>query len=198
MLRKISLAISSMALVFSALSGLAAAHAVVSPDKASIGSTETFTLRVPNERKVATIALRVVVPDGVESVTPYVKSGWSVDVKYDGSIPKEINWTGGSIPVGMVDGFDFRAQMPRKAGYINWKAYQTYEDGTVVSWDKAATEPSDDENETTGPYSTTNVVDDLSDKTETSKSSDNTLPIIASLLAVLFSIVAIQRSAGKN
>ena len=82
----------------------------------------------------------------------------------------EITWTGGSIPAGQRDDFFFSAQVPAKESSIQWKAYQTYENGDVVSWDqnpadlKNMTDDEKEEAEKTGkgPYSETAIINDLS------------------------------------
>ena len=70
-----------------------------------------------------------------------------------------ITWSGNEIVAGFRDGFTFSAQVPEKITELQWKAYQTYADGTVVSWDKqsegdghATSEPN------SGPFSVTKVV----------------------------------------
>jgi uncharacterized protein YcnI len=127
-------------------------------------------MSVPNEKDNPTTALRLVIPDGLTSVSPTVKPGWTISVKKDGEGEEakvtEISWTGGSIPAEQRDDFTFSAKTPSTEGELHWKAYQTYQSGVTVSWDmdpnapKPSAAPGDDEGGTT-PYSITKVVNDL-------------------------------------
>jgi uncharacterized protein YcnI len=140
-----------------AVAGLASAHAVVHPSQVGVGSFQTFDLGIPVEKAMPTTAIKLVIPDGLQYVSPNVKPGWKINVVKSGTgmdaVVTEINWTGGSIPAGQRDDFIFSAKVPSQAGTLPWKAYQTYSDGSVVSWDK--TPPADT------PYSQTAIVNDL-------------------------------------
>lgn len=143
------------------------AHVVVKPGETNVASWQTFSVGVPNEKDSATISLRLVLPSGLKSVSPNVKPGWKVDVKKTGegesAQATEITWTGGSIPAGQRDDFLFSAQVPAEETTLKWKAYQTYQNGIVVSWDQEPQqkEEKDDDMSNSGPYSQTKIVDDL-------------------------------------
>lgn len=139
---------------FVLLAHVASAHVVVSPKEVGIGKFQTFTVGVPVEKEVATTGLRLVVPEGLNYVTPNVKPGWRVEVKKEPVMKdgkqvmsedgdekvervSEISWAGGQIPAGQRDEFLFSAQTPSAAGALAWKAYQSYADGSVVAWDAA-------------------------------------------------------------
>ncbi|HEV8600974.1 MAG TPA: YcnI family protein, partial [Patescibacteria group bacterium] len=159
----------------------ASAHVVVKPNSAGIGAFQTFTMGVPSEKPMATVGMRLMIPEGLNFITPNVKSGWKVEVKKtktgdqvkddDGMMVdeeriSEIDWTGGSIPEGQRDEFVFSAQVPATETTLQWKAYQTYADGSVVSWDKSVAEqPKNAQGKSDysqfGPYSQTQVIDDL-------------------------------------
>lgn len=147
----------------------AAAHVVVKPNTAGVGAYTTFTVAVPVEKETPTIGVRLVIPEGVESVMPNVKPGWKIDIKKTGegedAKVTEIVWTGGSIPTGQRDEFMFSAKTPAKPTQVAWKAYQTYTNNVVVAWDadpKAEKSHDAATAEQSGPYSVTKVVDDLS------------------------------------
>jgi len=116
------------------------AHVVVSPSTASGGSYQTFSVGVPSERDATTVGLRLVIPEGVESIRPNMKPGWKIDMKKttvsDKELVTEIVWTGGQVPSGFRDDFIFSAKTP-SGGTVIWKAYQTYSNGSIVSWDQA-------------------------------------------------------------
>lgn len=129
----------------------ALAHAVVKPAEVGVSKYQTFTLGVPNEKTSPTVSVRLLVPEGLRSVTPNVKTGWNIEVKKqatgkkvvsengvetDEFKPIEVIWTGGSIPAGQRDDFIFSAQAPAEQGTLVWKVYQGAEDGNIVSWDR--------------------------------------------------------------
>jgi len=168
----------------------AAAHVVVKPAKVAVGDFQTFSTSVPNEKDVLVTSIRVVVPEGVAHVTPTVKPGWEISTKKSGDTVTEITWSNGAIPAGMRDDFTFSAQAPAKQTTLHWKAYQSYEDGSTVAWDKSAEGDAHDESGTSGPESTTAVVDDLSEPTS-GDSSSQPGPYIIAAIALIISVIAI-------
>ena len=163
-------------------SNLAFAHAVVKPNIAGIAAYQVFTVSVPSEKDVATTGVRLVLPEGLESITPTVKPGWIIDiitektgktVKNDNEMdtpeykPKEITWTAGVIPPHLRDEFTFQVKLPSKVATLAWKVYQTYKDGSVVAWELSPTDSQSkgqagkSDFSKFGPYSTTKVLDDL-------------------------------------
>jgi uncharacterized protein YcnI len=156
----------------------AMAHVVVGPPQAGVGRFQVFTVSVPVEKDQAATGVRVLVPSGLEAVLPTVKPGWNIEVKSghaegasngheDASAVSEISWSGGSIPPGRRDEFSFSARVPAREGVLAWKAYQSYADGSVVSWDRDPKEraPLNAQGRPDfsrfGPWSQTRVFDDL-------------------------------------
>lgn len=138
----------------------ASAHVSVKPTEVGVASYQTFTVDVPVEKNIPTVSVKILLPEGLESVTPYVKNGWKIS-----ATGTEIVWSGGAIPAGQRDDFQFSAKTPAKEGHLIWKAYQTYSDGTIVAWDNAPQGGHDDMgDEALNPYSETHVVDDLNHK----------------------------------
>lgn len=154
------------------LSGTAMAHVVVQPSEVGIGKFQTFTIGVPNEKEIPTVALRIVLPSNLNYVTPTSKAGWNAEVKKtgEGETAKvtEISWSGGVIPEGFREEFSFSAQAPAEKTSLVWKAYQTYEDGTVVAWDQPPAE--DGDHESAKPYSETKVINDITEEVSTESS----------------------------
>lgn len=205
------LSLAVIAVVFLANSNIALAHVVVKPNQVGIGSFQTFTTGVPNEKDLPVTGLKLLIPENLASVSPNVKPGWTVSIKKTGEGEEakvtEISWTGGSIPAGQRDDFLFSAKSPSEAGVIVWKAYQTYQDGTVVGWDqdpngpKPSITPGHDEGGLT-PYSVTKVVNDLgaspspvmAASADQSSSSSN----IFSISALLLSFAAIGLALRKK
>lgn len=155
------------ALVFALVISLfplgASAHVVVKPAEAGVASFQTFTMGVPSEKPLATVGLRLLMPAGLDYVTPTVKPGWKITVKKDNAgTVTEIDWTGGRIPTGQRDDFTFSAKVPATETVIAWKAYQTYSDGSVVAWDNdPAGEAGATDFSAQGPYSMTKIVNDI-------------------------------------
>lgn len=203
-MKRISLA-SVLMFVFVGLSVTnASAHVTVKPGEVPTASYQTFTVNVPNEKEIPTTQVRVVVPAGVTSVTPTQKSGWVTETKKDGDMVTEITWKDGEVGEGLRDEFTFSAKTPADAGKIEWKAYQTYSDGTVVAWDQAETEGSHaHEDENKGPLSVTSVVTEAktdvanSEEVANANSKADRAMYIA-VAAVVIALIAVFFATRKN
>jgi periplasmic copper chaperone A len=143
--------------------GAAGAHVTVSPSSVPAGTSDAIlTFRVPNESPLALVTgLRVQFPidHPIVIVSPQAGSGWTVSVQTtqlakpittdDGTFTatvSEVDWSGGTIPVGQFGAFDVLAQgFPSGTDRLVFKAIQQYSDGTTVSWiqvpDRAAPNP---------------------------------------------------------
>lgn len=177
------------------------AHVVVKPAEVKVGAFQTFNVSVPVEKEIPTVALKVVIPSGLKYITPTVKQGWTINVVKEGegesAVVKEINWQYGSIPAGQRDDFTFSAQVPEVASELKWKAYQTYADGTVVAWEAEPTD-SEEKSDSSGPYSTTAVVDDSIVPAEEPEKQDGNLPLLLSVLALGLSGASIWMQTSKK
>jgi uncharacterized protein YcnI len=120
--------------------GLALAHATVrtemglSESKAS--AREVYRLRVPTEKPLSTIEVRMIVPAGLVISGFEVQPGFTrTAVKNDKGLITEVTWRGriGADEYGL---FPFRATNPAQAGNLCFKVYQKYSDGSVVAWDQ--------------------------------------------------------------
>lgn len=186
------------------------AHVVVKPNEAGVATFQTFTMGVPNEKEAPTIALRLVIPQGIAHVSPNVKPGWKIEIKKEGEGESakitEIAWTGGSIPVGQRDEFVFSAQVPAEESTLIWKAYQTYQDGSVVSWDQDAAHTKDmsdtqkehQEEEGKGPYSTTKVVNDVVSTAEPAREHTQSTSSVLSFAAIALAVTSIVMQLRKK
>lgn len=98
----------------------ALAHVTLEQSSAPIGSFYKVVLKVPHGcEQSPTVKLRVTIPEGVISVKPMVKTGWTLDVKRGAYTkpysflhgakftegPQEITWSGGSLPDAYYDEF---------------------------------------------------------------------------------------------
>jgi len=156
--------VSALALVFSST---AFAHVTIKPGEVLTAGFQTFTVSVPNEKEISTVSVKVLIPSDVNYVTPTQKSGWEIIKETEGTgdeaVVKSITWQGGTITDGLRDEFTFSAQAPNKNTELQWKAYQTYADGTVVSWDKAEDGGHGEGDSNSGPFSVTKVISDASE-----------------------------------
>lgn len=174
---------------------LVSAHILVTPDQVAVGKVITFSVSVASERASAVTSLKLLLPSGLSDVTPTFKPGWTVTTtKSSGSHPTldSITWSGGTIPAGLRDDFTFSAVAPATQTTLDWKAYQTYEDGTLVHWDQSpSTVPG--ESTTSGPFSVTKVTNDLSPNQPLvlSDTHASSLPLILSCLALIVSVAGL-------
>lgn len=157
-----------------AFSGSVSAHVVVKPAEVVTVGFQTFSIGVPNEKDISTTSVKLVIPEGLKYVQPTQKAGWKIDIEKDGTgeeaTVKSITWSGNEIKPGYRDDFTFSGQVPEQTTELQWKAYQTYSDGTVVSWDKASSgDDHESEDENSGPFSVTNVVVDTATDTAINK-----------------------------
>jgi uncharacterized protein YcnI len=200
----------------------ALAHVSVKPAQVGVGAFQTFTVSVPSEKPVPTVGLRVIIPAGLEHISPTVKPGWTINLVHGEEttetsepgheaeeVVKEIVWTGGSIPAEFRDEFTFSAKVPASETSIVWKAYQTYRDGSVVGWEIAPGEEQPKKADGTsdfsakGPASVTKVVNDLQptqnqqQQQQTPAKTKNTDALVVSMVAVVLSVLAIYIAKRK-
>ena len=184
----------------------ASAHVIVQPGQVNVATDQTFSVSVPNEKAVAVTGLTLTIPASLQEVSPTVEPGWKITTKSgtgsDANSIVEIDWSNGSIPAGQGEIFTFTAQAPAAAGEIDWKAVQTYADGTVVNWtEDPKTAGSGD---TATPFSVTKVVNDLvatptptapPASTTSTRTTDVTVIMSAAALALaaLSTIVSFRR-----
>lgn len=214
-------ALPLLAVVFLLSAGQVSAHATVKPAEVGVGKYQTFTVAVPSEKPIATIGIRLVVPEGIVSITPNVKPGWKITKKlqatgnqvkdHDGKMVAEqklveVSWTGGRIPDGQRDEFLFSAKAPSQSTELNWKVYQTYADGSVVAWELDPSQPQPKDAvgnmnfSASGPYSITKVIDDLSSSsTPAVKSNSNSTTALGfSVVAFVLALAALNKAGKKN
>jgi uncharacterized protein YcnI len=187
------------------LSSSVLAHVVVSPNQVETAGFQTFTISVPNEKDSGTTTVKLTMPSGLNYVTPTTKVGWDIAIGRNdaNNSVTEITWSGGTIAAGFRDEFTFSAQVPAKPTELTWKAYQTYADGTVVSWDTTNNETNHDSQDSNiGPASNTKVVTtasqaELSDTGADESSTSNRATIIA-VSAIAISFVALYFNTRKR
>src|SRR5947209_5511589 len=126
--------LSIACLILFATTGVAWAHVVVSPKEAPANSYQRFAVSVPTEKDIPTTGVRVEVPEGFTVTGVQPVPGWQYEFEKDSGLIKAIIWSGGKIKPEEFQEFAFQAKTPKDTGEFPWKAYQTYEDGSVVEW----------------------------------------------------------------
>jgi uncharacterized protein YcnI len=117
-----------------AVAGTSWAHVVVTPEEVVAEEYATLTVTVPTEKDMPTTEVRVEVPEGftVSGVQPV--PGWEYEFEEDGGLITSVSWSGGEIGPREFQQFLLSAQAPEEPGEYSWRAFQTYEDGSVVEW----------------------------------------------------------------
>ncbi|WP_163880242.1 YcnI family protein [Paenibacillus favisporus] len=209
-------------------SGIASAHVTVKPATSAPGAWETYTIKIPSEKEVATTKVTLKVPENVDLKQYQPVPEWKVTTEKDASGKiKTITWsaTGAGINAGEFQQFNFVAQNPDQDADVAWDAYQYYKDGSIVEWtgDEGAdsphsitkitatesTEPADHGHDDTastdnGAGADTSAQDQAAVPTQTPATTDSgssgvqTATLVASIAALLLSIVSLITSFTKR
>ncbi|MBC1341200.1 DUF1775 domain-containing protein [Listeria welshimeri] len=180
----------------------ASAHVSVSPNESTVKSWETYTMKVPSEKEMASKKIVLKVAKGVSFESYEPVPGWTTTVdKKNGTVTWQTE--GNGIEKGQFQRFSFIAKNPSEEGDVAWNAYQYYEDGSIVEWVGA------EDSET--PHATTKILKESAQTTtgshgevvagaedtagDTSNSNDNTIllwtAVVISVLALITGILAI-------
>jgi uncharacterized protein YcnI len=213
-LKKISKVFLPTILGLLLFSSVASAHVTVVPKTSTTGAWETYTVKVPVEKDIATTKFTLKAPAGVEIKSYQPVIGWKYSDEKDAKgIVKSFTFeaTGDGILPGQFQQFTFVGKNPETATKAAWDAFQYYKDGSIVEW------TGDEESDS--PHSITDIVagastDDHNDnakmeetkkeetKTVEAKKTDsdktNSLPTILSVVAALLSLVALVFAIRKK
>jgi uncharacterized protein YcnI len=109
---------------------VAFAHIRIAPTESAPGAREKYTMRVPNEKQVATTRIDGDFPAELNVYDFEFKPGWKIDFKKDdkGKIIGAV-WTGKIVPYEFVE-FGMLGLNPKEASTLVWKFVQYYEDGS--------------------------------------------------------------------
>lgn len=199
-------------------SSLASAHVTVMPKTSTTGAWETYTLKVPVEKEVATTKVTIKAPQGVEIMSYQPVPGWTYSSEKDASGKVKtftFEATGEGIQAGQFQQFVFVGKNPEKAAKAAWDAFQYYKDGSVVEWtgDEGSDAPHSITDivtaTTTDHHATQNTEDsDKTQKQETEKAktevtkktteTSNSLSLILSGIAALLSLASIFIAIRKK
>ena len=108
---------------------VASAHIRIFPAESTAGAREKYTMRVPNEKQVATIRIEGEFPSALKIYDFEFKPGWKVDIhkNADGQIVGA-TWVGTIAPYEFVE-FGMLGINPKQAEPLVWKFVQYYADG---------------------------------------------------------------------
>lgn len=115
-----------------AVATIAEAHVTVSPEESRGGTVERYTVRVPTEGQVTTVAVELEIPQDVTVTGVVVNGAFSYEAKREGNRIVGITWKL-DIKPAEVGEFAFFARNPA-SGQIAWKAHQRFADGTSADW----------------------------------------------------------------
>jgi uncharacterized protein YcnI len=132
----------SMIGALSLFAGAASAHVTVQPSETAQGKYEVFTVKVPSEsEEFATTKIEVKIPEDVNVTRFEPKPGWAYEIQKDASDKiTSVTWTteGEGLSPTEFAMFNMSGKVGDDATEIVWKAYQTYQGGSVVEWVGAA------------------------------------------------------------
>ena len=125
-------------LAAAALATSASAHVTVSPQQSAPGAREKYELRVPNDRKSATITIEFHFPAGLRVTAVEQKPGWQAEASRDASGNLTgVRWVGNLPPEEFTE-FGLLGVNPAAAGELVFTAIQAFADGTKLEWSGAA------------------------------------------------------------
>jgi uncharacterized protein YcnI len=127
-----------IALVAASLATGAAANVTVLPQQSAPGAREKYELRVPNERKSATITVEFRFPAGLRVTAVEQKPGWQAEAFRDatGNLTG-VRWVG-NLPAEEFTEFGLLGVNPPAGGQLVFTATQAFADGTKIEWSGAA------------------------------------------------------------
>lgn len=192
-MRTIRFVMAGVALLLTA--GAVWAHAVVAPAVSTTRAYETYTLRVPNEKDVATVRVDIDFPPEVFVVSFTEVPGWELDVERDDTgRAVGATWTGELAPHRFVE-LSFVGVNPAEPTTLVWQVDQAYRgpDGEeVVSW----AGPADSE----FPASRTEVRAPADDGPPEERAGDILPPlaIFVAMIALVAAIRALRVASGDG
>ncbi|WP_418303825.1 YcnI family protein [Paenibacillus crassostreae] len=214
---KLSVLLISVVASIMVFAGVASAHITVKPATSTPGAWETYTIKIPVEKDIATTKVSLKIPTEIVFKQYQPVPDWQISTEKDsaGKI-STITWTatGEGILAGEFEMFNFVAQNPTEDTSVAWDAYQYYKDGTIVEWTGeegsdsphaitliTSSEEANSSSSTEHDHSTTTAPaisdQDLTSTETESTSSSSTLDIITliiSIVALTLSLVTLFKA----
>jgi uncharacterized protein YcnI len=125
-------------LAAAALATSAPAGVTISPQQSAPGAHEKYELRVPNERRSATITVEFRFPPALRVTAVEQKPGWHAEALRDaaGNLTG-VRWVG-NLPPEQFTEFGLLAINPPAGRDLAFTTIQAFADGTKVEWSGAA------------------------------------------------------------
>ena len=102
---------------------IAFGHAVVTPADSGLSQTQQYTLHVPNEKDVPTVAVELLFPAEIDVTTVDEQEGWQLLLTRDSKRRiTSATWMGSLAP-----------KTSARPVSVAWNVVQTY-DGVIVEW----------------------------------------------------------------
>jgi uncharacterized protein YcnI len=115
---------------------LAWGHADLDPRQSLPNKWETYTLNVPTETEMPTIAVRLQVPPEFEVEMVGHTQVWQMTKTRDErGYVRDITWSGSQIPPQTFSEFKLLVRNPTAPGLYVWKIEQVYEDNSTALWE---------------------------------------------------------------
>jgi uncharacterized protein YcnI len=108
------------------------AHVIVTPRESAAGAEEVYTVSAMAEGTVSATTLELEIPAGIHVIQVASGNGITFEVKKDGDRISSITWKSEIKPKGRAL-YTFTAHNPQP-GALQWKAHQTFADGTMKHW----------------------------------------------------------------
>ncbi|WP_235000447.1 YcnI family copper-binding membrane protein [Virgibacillus dakarensis] len=188
---------------------IAEAHVTVHPSESSTNDYEKYTVRVPVEKDTNTTEVKLEVPEGINLVSVLPMPDWDYKLeKDDNDVITSVTWLTKDKGIGPNEfiEFSFIGANPGEPGEFSWKAYQTYDDGSVVDWvgpadaDEPASVTKVVEGDGAAPHGDNQIADPsntteekAADDNATSGTANNWLSISLATVAILLAIISLFR-----
>jgi len=111
----------------------ALAHVTVSPRESMQGVSQKYTIQIPAEGDVASIALELEVPEGVNVLGIHVPIGYTYEVTRENGLITTITWQVLVKPGEFIE-VEFVARNPSEVSELAWGLKQHFADGTISDW----------------------------------------------------------------
>lgn len=216
-MKKVIASFVVMLAAFSLFTGIASAHVTVLPKETIQGSYEMFTVRVPSENEtVPTTQVKVEFPAEVTISRFEPKPGWKYEMEKDSSGKiTSVTWTAedqGGLSSTEFGLFNMQGKVADDATEIAFKAYQTYQDGSVVEWigapDSEAPasvttvnpKPADgaDDHHGTTESKVETTTDQASEEAVKETTSSSNAPLYVSIAALIAALVSLGISLKRR
>ncbi|MFP7300219.1 YcnI family protein [Neobacillus niacini] len=215
-MKKTAASLLFMLVAISLFAGMASAHVTVLPKETTQGSYEMFTVRVPSENDtVPTTQVKVEFPSEVNISRFEPKPGWKYEIQKDASDKiTSVTWTSEEEGLTATEFglFNMQGKVADEATEIVFKAYQTYQDGSVVEWTGApdsqkpasVTTVNPKPADGSGDHHGASAKDDEAKADETTKvevketSKTSNAPLYVSIAALIAGLLALVISLKKR